>query len=191
MRTIATLMFSCLSITATLAQYDYEASVEHPFGLPNPEAPEQIMDFAPMIGECDCTSVKRNPDSSWDSPKKMLWRFKYILNGMAVQDDAFVEDGSYGGSIRQFIPDSTRWYVHYYSYNFPTTTLPAWEGTRNDSSIVLYNAQKAPNGMEGFYKITFYDMVDNGYKWKGEWVNTDESIVYPTWTIECTRRESE
>ena len=191
MRSLFTsILLSLFTVTIT-AQYAYDTSVENPFGLPNPDAPEQLKDFAPMIGECDCISIKRNPDSSWDTPKKMYWRFKYILNGMAVQDDAFIEDGSYGGSIRQFIADSTRWYVHYYSSRFPSTTLPAWEGVKNDSSIILYRAQTAPNGMEGFYKITFYDMNETGYKWKGDWVNPDESIVYPTWTIECTRRESE
>lgn len=184
-------MLCCLVISALNGQYLYEASEAHPFGLPNPDAPEQIKDFAPMIGECECTSITRKPDQTWAEPQKMLWRFKYIMNGTAVQDDVLREDGSHAGSIRQYIADSTRWYVHYYSNTFPSTTLPAWEGTRNDTSIILYRAQKAPNGMDGFYKITFYDMDQRGYKWKGAWVNPDESIVYPTWTIECTRRESE
>lgn len=185
---LATLIFGLASLQA---QFAYEASAEHPFGLPNPEAPEQIKDYAPLIGECDCSSVRRKPDQSWDEPKKMLWRFKYILNGMAVQDDALHEGGTHGGSIRQFIADSTRWYVHYYSTNFPSTTLPAWEGNRNDSTMVLYKEQKAPNGMEGFYKITFSEMTEDGFKWSGAWVNPDESIVYPTWKIECIKRKEE
>ncbi|MDH3699034.1 MAG: hypothetical protein OER83_06880 [Flavobacteriaceae bacterium] len=182
-------LFFCLS--SLQAQFEYEASAEHPFGLPNPEAPEQILDYAPLIGECDCSSVRRKPDQSWDVPKNMLWRFKYILNGMAVQDDALHEGGTHGGSIRQFIADSTRWYVHYYSTNFPSTTLPAWEGNKNDSTMVLYKEQKAPNGMDGFYRITFSEMTNDGFKWSGDWVNPDESIVYPTWKIDCIKRKEE
>ncbi|NAS14268.1 YybH family protein [Poritiphilus flavus] len=171
------------------AQFSYEPSAEHPFGLPNPEAPQQILDFAPLIGECDCKSVSRNPDQTWAEAVDMVWRFKYIMNGMAVQDETLKSDGKHAGSIRQFIADSTRWYVHYYNSALPSTVLPAWEGVKQEEGkIVLYREQKAPNGMEGFYRLTFSDMSETGFKWAGEWVNTDESIVFPTWKIDCTKR---
>jgi hypothetical protein len=83
-------------------QFSYEPSSEFPFGRPNPEAPEQIKDFEPLIGECDCISVTRNADQSWADPVPMVWRFKYIMNGLAIQDETLKEDGTYSGSIRQF-----------------------------------------------------------------------------------------
>ena len=180
----------CISLTLS-SQYQYEPSAEHPYGLPNPDAPQQILDFAPLIGECDCKSVSRNQDQSWADPVDMKWRFKYIMNGMGVQDETLKADGRHSGSIRQFIADSTRWYVHYYSSGSPSTILPAWEGTKNESgNIVLYREQKAPNGMDGSYRLTFKDISENGFKWAGEWVNTDETIVYPTWKIDCTRSQT-
>ncbi|NAY92984.1 DUF4440 domain-containing protein [Muricauda sp. JGD-17] len=170
-----------------LAQYDYEPSSEHPYGLPNPEAPKELLDFAPMIGECNCISELRNPDQTWAEPTNMVWRFKYIMNGMGVQDETLKEDGTYSGSIRQFIPDSTKWYVHYYSHPRASPTLPAWEGGKTeDGNIVLYRESKAPNGMDGYYRLTFYDMDEKGYKWVGEWVDKTESIVFPTWKIDCS-----
>ena len=172
---------------AALAQYDYESSATLPFGKPNPKAPEQIRDFEPMIGECNCKSVTRNQDGTWAEPVDMIWRFKYIMNGFAVQDETLKTDGTFSGSIRQFSADSSKWYVHYYTSKFPRQTLSTWEGNKIDGKIILYKEQKAPNGTEGFYKITFYDMTENGYKWIGEWVNKDESIIYPTWKIECTK----
>jgi len=171
------------------AQYDYEPSAEHPYGLPNPEAPKEILDFAPMIGECDCKSQNRNPDQTWAKPIDMVWRFKYIMNGTGVQDETLKSDGGHSGSIRQFIADSTQWYVHYYSNKVPTTTLSTWEGTKKENgNIVLFREQKAPNGMDGFYRLTFSNMSEKGFDWAGEWVNPDESIVYPTWKINCTKR---
>ncbi|WP_422348837.1 YybH family protein [Flagellimonas sp.] len=169
------------------AQYNFEPSAEHPFGLPNPEAPKELMDFAPMIGECNCKSETRNADQTWAEPVDMVWRFKYIMNGMGVQDETLKEDGTYSGSIRQFIPDSTRWYVHYYSTRAPSTVLPVWEGRKTEEGkIVLYREQKAPNGMDGFYRLSFYDIDDKGFKWIGEWVDKTESVVFPTWKIDCT-----
>jgi ketosteroid isomerase-like protein len=172
-----------------IGQYAYDPSPEHPYGLPNPEAPQELLDFAPLIGECNCTSVSRNPDQSWGNPVEMIWRFKYIMNGLGVQDETLKADGKHSGSIRQFVKDSTRWYVHYYSSGSPSTTLPVWEGNKSENEdIVLYRKQKAPNGLDGFYKITFSEIEAGGFKWLGEWVNADESISYPTWKIDCTKK---
>jgi ketosteroid isomerase-like protein len=110
------------------------------------------------------------------------------MNGMAIQDETLKHDGSYAGSIRQFIPDSTRWYVHYYSSGSPSTSLPSWEGKKNqDGDIILYREQKAPNGMEGSYKITFTDISEDGFNWIGAWESKDQSVVWPSWKIECTK----
>ncbi|WP_422105688.1 hypothetical protein [Winogradskyella sp.] len=182
-----------LSACKLHAQSEYEPSQKHPYGLPNPEAPEQVKDFEPMIGECNCKSTARNPDGTWQDTQNMVWKWKYIMNGNAVQDETIKEDGGHSGSIRQFIADSSKWYVHYYSIKFPPTTLPTWEGnkTEDGNKIVLYRDQTAPNGMEGFYRLTFYDMSETGYKWVGEWVDKAEKITYPTWKIECERTSKE
>ena len=182
-----TLLFANISMHA---QSEYEPSEAYPFGQPNPEAPKEILDFKELIGLCDCISETRKKDQSWASPNKMTWEFKYIMNGMAVQDQTLKEDGLHSGSIRQFHPDSSRWYVHYYSSSGVTPILSAWEGNRKDGKIILYREQKAPNGMDGFYKINFYDISNEGFKWLGEWVNTDESISYPTWKIDCKKRKN-
>ena len=180
-----------LFTTFAFSQYDFEPTEAHPFGLPNPEAPQEILDFAPLIGECNCKSTARKADQTWAKPVDMIWRFKYIMNGMGVQDETLKADGKHSGSIRQFIADSTKWYVHYYSSGAPTPNLPTWEGTKNkDGSIVLYREQKAPNGTAGFFRLTFFDMNKTGFKWEGAWVSPDESVVYPTWKIDCSRSEN-
>ena len=182
--TVVMFLLVCISLPA---QYDYEASEKYPFGQAHPDAPEQIKDFEPMIGVCKCESLTRKRDGTWAEPEEMIWRFKYIMNGMAVQDETLKPNHSYSGSIRQFFPEEGKWFVHYYSHLKPSKILPAWEGEKADGKIVLYREQKAPNGMDGFYRLTFYDMSEKGYKWVGEWVSQDESISFPTWKIDCKR----
>ncbi len=182
-------LFLIVNITVS-AQSEYEPSEAYPFGRPNPKAPKEITDFQPLIGICDCISKTRNKDKTWAEPNKMTWEFKYIMNGMGVQDQTIKEDGKNSGSIRQFIADSSKWYVHYYSSSSPTPILSSWEGNRKDDKIILYNEQKAPNGMDGFFKINFYDISEDGFKWLGEWVNTNETFSYPTWEITCTKRKN-
>ena len=175
------------STTAVFSQYEYEPSAAYPYGRPNPEAPKEIKDYQELIGSCSCTSTLRNKDGNWAAPEKMTWTWRYIMNGMAVQDMTLKEDGGHTGSIRQFIADSAKWYVHFYSNKGPTTTLPTWEGNRIDDTMVLYKDSPAPNGMEGDYRLTFSNITKSGYDWAGEWVSKDGTIVYPTWKIVCTK----
>ena len=185
------LTFTVLLLVLSLslyAQFEYDPSKAYPFGRPNPEAPEAIKDFHPLIGNCECEYTIRNQAGEWSDTLKMQWRFKYIMNGMGVQDETLKEDGKHSGSIRQFIADSSRWYVHYYSSSGPTPVLSAWEGNKTEEGkIILYREQKAPNGMDGFYKITFSDISNEGFNWLGEWVNTGETFSYPTWKISCRK----
>ena len=191
MKTIFTFFIILFIPILLIAQetMDYTVSAKNPFGKLNPEAPKETGDYAPLIGTCDCISILRNQDGSWKEPEKMTWTFKYIMNGFAVQDETLKADGSHTGSIRQFIADSSKWYVHFYSNKLPSTKLPAWEGGMRGDSMVLYKTQKAPNGMDGSYRITFKDMSNKGFKWIGEWVDTTETIIYPTWKINCTKRK--
>lgn len=68
-----------------------------------------------MIGECQCKSTARNPEDTWANEIDMTWRFKYIMNGIAVQDETLKADGGHSRCIRQFNADSSKWHVHYYS----------------------------------------------------------------------------
>lgn len=151
-------------------------------------APQEITDYAPMIGQCKCQSIRRSPDGTWTTPVSMLWTFEYIMNGTAIQDKTLKADGKHSGSIRQYDPDSARWNVHYYSNNSPGgSPLSYWTGKKEKDKIVLYKPQKSSTGLEGFSRLTFYEYTEKGYQWIGEWVNTDETIVYPFWKIECLR----
>lgn len=171
------------------ANYKYEPSEKNPYGLTHPDMPKEFQDFAPLIGKCNCKSVSRIPNSNnWNDTVLMSWTFKYIMNGKAIQDETLKEDGTHSGSIRQFNTDSAKWYVHYYSSSVASSTLGTWEGNKtSDGNIILYRKQKSPNGLEGFYKITFSNISENGFDWLGEWVNTAETFSYPTWKIFCTK----
>lgn len=156
-------------------------------GKPHPDAPAQIRDFREMIGTCDCKSLRRNPDGSWADTLDMVWTFRYIMNGQAIQDETW-RDGLYATSIRQFDPEKKQWYVSYYSSNSISSSVPVWTGGRQNDKIVLSMPQKAPNGMEGFSRLTFRDLSYEGFNWRGEWVDENETVVYPFWLIWCEKR---
>ena len=186
------LTFTVLLLVLSLslyAQFEYDPSKAYPFGRPNPEAPEAIKDFHPLIGNCECEYTIRNQAGEWSDTLKMQWRFKYIMNGWAVQDETLAHDGTHAGSIRQYSTDKEQWFVHYYTTVSVVEPLPIWKGNKEGDAIVLYRKQKAPNGMDGMYRITFYEMSDKGFKWKGEWVDDKATIVYPVYRIDCQKMQ--
>ena len=189
MKTIFTLLLSVSIISGVAQDKSYEPSDEFPYGRPNPNVPAEFLDFSPMIGTCDCKSVQRNPDNTWADTLNAVWQFKYILNGWAIQDETWLENKTNSSSIRQFNPDSAAWFVTFYSSNFANPTPPTWKGAKENDDIVLNLPQKAPNGMDGSSRLTFYEISDKGFRWKGEWVSTDGQFVFPFWTLDCVKRE--
>ncbi len=182
------LIFSITSVTYG-QQYEYVPSSVNPYGLPNPDAPAQITDYKEMIGLCNCKSLARIDQNSWADTVAMTWEFKYIMDGMAVQDITYKEDGKHTGSIRQYNTDSAKWYVHYYTSAVAPAILPIWNGNRIDDKIILYKDQPATNGTAGYYRITFYNISMKGFDWLGEWVDLNETFSYPLWKIFCTKGE--
>lgn len=183
-----TYLFLILFSVSAFSQQEYAPSTNHPFGQANPNAPKEISDYNELIGECNCKSQSRNPDGTWADGVEMLWRFKYIMNGMAIQDETFKTDGKHSGSIRQYDIKNKQWNVYYYSTGSLPKTLPVWTGNRTGHKIVLYRDQKSPNGLEGYYRLTFSNISPKGYDWIGEWVDKDEKIIYPTWKISCLKK---
>jgi hypothetical protein len=159
------------------------------FGKPNPNAPAEITDYKELIGINDCTSQRRKADGTWPEPQKISWTFKYILDGMAVQDETYKPDGAHAGSIREYSKEDKKWYVHFYSTpSKASKQLSTWEGNRTGNEMILLREQKAPNGADGYYKIRFYNISPEGFDWLGAWVSKDESVVFETWKIGCRKR---
>lgn len=183
------LSLSVYSVDLNAQNYNHIVSEKLPYGSWNPEAPKELKDFDSLIGTCDCKSVNRNSDGTWKDTVNMVWTYKYIMNGKAVLDETLKEDGAHSMSIRQYNADSAKWYVTFFSSKGANPAPSTWAGGRKGDDIVLYLNQKAPNGTEGYSRLTFYDISEKGYRWKGEWVDINETISFPFWVIDCKRKE--
>ena len=190
MKISLTIIFVALISLSAAQDRQYEPNKKHPYGQLNPNAPIPTGDFGKLIGSCKCKSVSRNPDGTWQDTLNMDWNFKYIMNGMAVQDEVWRENNMTAGSIRQYNADSAKWFVSYYTNASIPNTLPSWSGAKNESGdIVLFRGQPAPNGMDGHSRLTFTNISEDGFDWKGEWVSVDGSVTHPFWLIYCTKKK--
>jgi hypothetical protein len=192
LKTLFILGIAMLCAPAVWGQMEYihEPSAKNPYGTVNPKAPKEMADFAPLIGTCDCKSQSKASNGTWFQPVNMTWTFKYIMNGMAIQDETLKADSTYSGSIRQFNPETQKWNVHYYSAQATPSTLSSWEGGKKENGdIVLYRRQPSPDDTPGYFRITFSEISKEGFKWVGEWTTLDESFTYLTWRIDCKKRK--
>lgn len=180
------LMMPTLLVHATMLG-EYDVSKKLPFGQKHPDAPLQIADYQPMIGKSQCLDIRRNTDGSWQQPIKMDWVFKYIMNGTAVQDETYKEDGSAAGSIRQFDKKTKQWFVHYYTSTSQAAPLSYWVGKREKDKIVLTRRQKSFSGQEGSTRLTFHSFEPKGFKWLMEWMSLDKKTVYAIRKIHCEK----
>ena len=171
-------------------KYLYAPSEQNPYGLANPAAPEQVKDFDKLIGVSNCKSVRKNKDQDWGDEVNMTWTFQYIMNGMGVQDSTLKADGIHSGSIRLFDTENNHWQVHYYTTNINSKAqnLNMWTGGKKDQNLVFYRDMKAPNGMDGFYRLSFTEITKSSFNWIGEWVDMNETITFPTWKITCKKQ---
>ena len=59
---------------------------------------------------------------------------------------------------------------------YHTTVIPGsrphagygWE--KRKEQYYLNQSYKAPNGMDGFSALRFYDILEDGFRWEGEWI---------------------
>ncbi len=169
----------------------YDPSVRDPFGLPNPDAPPELAEFAFLAGNHNCLDERRSADGATWVKNDRLWDGRYTMNGFAIIDSGGV-GGSANGNMRVYDATAGKWNVTFFS--MPTYSSGVWQGNKvaDDSgagySMVLSQPQNAP-GMqrEGVSRLTFSEISESGFNWIGEWVSKDGSIVYPFWKISCTR----
>lgn len=171
------------------SQEEYKVSEEFPYGKMNPKAPKELADYADLIGKCDCKSMRPNSKGVFSDTVNTVWEFKYIFNGMAIQDETWKDDGGHSSSIRQFNSDSLQWYVTYFASNNANPSPRTWQGgiKKEGADIVLKSPQKAPNGIDGFSVLRFYEISEKGFKWLGQWEDPTGKYKFPFWKIECEK----
>lgn len=168
----------------------YEVNKQQPFGMPNIKAPEEIKDFEKLIGICNCKSVQYRGNVPGDT-LDLKWRWKYILNGNAVQDDGWLgnEKGqSSFTSIRILNPQTKQWQVPFF-VPYMTSEPQIWNGGKDGEDIVLRKPEAAQNDQKMESVLTFSNISDKGFDWTGKMVNLETKTESVFWKIWCVKEK--
>lgn len=162
----------------------YDAAEEYPFGRLNPEAPEDTSQFGFMIGNFNCSDSLLT-QGQWKA-SKATWNSAFILNGHAVKDTYRNEDFA-GTSIRFYNSKKKKWDVYF--FGMPGGHTGLWEGEQEGNQMIMRQLRKGPNGEQIESRLTFYNIRDNSFDWKGEFWNLESDEVTVNWKIKATRAQ--
>ncbi|MEE9374281.1 MAG: hypothetical protein V3V00_14600 [Saprospiraceae bacterium] len=174
----------------------YEVSQEFPYGKIHPQAPEAISDFDMLIGSSICKSSVLLQGGKWSGTFDIKWNWKYIMNGRAVQDEGWYHNQgkeTYFTSVRAYNPSQEHWYVSFFTPTMQTTPR-TWTGGRkkdanNKDVIELIEKKTNANGDMIWNVLTFYDISDSAFHWKGEIANKTKKTEQTFWKIDCVKSE--
>jgi hypothetical protein len=167
------------------AALDYEPSIENPYGLPNPDAPPELAQFAFLIGQNDCTEERLNNSTGEWVPGTRTWDANYFMNGHAIQDGGS-SGATTNGNIRIYDAAAEQWQVTFFS--MPVYSSGSWSGGMEESELVLRQAQKTPGTeFDGHSTLTFFNISESSFDWSGAWVSIDGSVTFPFWRVSCNK----
>lgn len=177
------------------ASTEYDPDDEHPWGRPHPDAPDELEQFAFLVGEFDCAIRleglnPHDPDEVLEGD--MTWRGFYAFNGRGIRDE-FYSMSSVGQQLRLFDPETGRWEVTWATAPGLVdlgASLPN-HGTftarrEPDGSMVMMAEARDARGRLYTNRVTFSHIGEGGFEWAAERVYPDE--VRPQGSpISCVR----
>lgn len=171
-----------LSAQEVQLKTEYEPSAAYPYGRPNPEAPEELQQYAFIIGTCECQVERfRYPDGKSIS-YKAVWKNSWTMNGWAIEDRVFSEKDA-PISVRIFDDQAKKWKLTYF---IPKPYyVGEWVGQKIGNKIVLEKDEPLA-GKKATSRLTFYNISEKGFKWMSENIFEDGS-VFVDWKFDCKK----
>lgn len=162
-------------------------------GKLNPSAPPETETLGQLAGVWIAEQITRNRDGSWSDKKTYgEWRWYYILNGHAIQDDwiSLPPDDSpsknplgYGTNIRIYNPKEKQWLMAWIDTS--TRGLAIFTAVNEPGKVIMTghetNGQRARN--------TFYNITKDSFDWVKEWTMDEGKTWFPVGRIHCTRKK--
>jgi len=142
-------------------------------GKLNPDAPPETEQFGQLVGVWDATLTVRNRDGTWSENKiKAEWRWYYILDGHAIQDDWIVSPSndqptnsppSLGTNIRIYNSKEKAWEMAWIDNR--VRKLTTFKAVYEDGKIII-NSNNA-RGQQ--IRNTFHNITKDSFDWQQEW----------------------
>ncbi len=161
-------------------------------GALHAEAPPETALLGQLVGVWEAEQTFRNRDGSWSEKKTHAeWRWYYILDGHAIQDDWIKPPMSdtlsetqrvFGTNIRIYNAGSHQWEMAWIDTNKRRTAT--FTAVNLEGRVIMTGQNAAGHPIRN----TFYDMTETSFKWEQEWTRDGGTTWFPVARISCTRK---
>lgn len=161
-------------------------------GRLNPAAPPETALLGQLAGVWEAEQRVRKQDGSWsDETTKAEWRWYYILDGHAIQDDwislpknedADAKPLPVGTNIRIYNPEEKQWYMAWIDKN--NRRLATFTAIEQNGNIIM----TGQNAKGQQVRNTFSNITENQFDWAQEWTMDGGTSWFAVSKIHCERR---
>jgi hypothetical protein len=147
---------------------------EHGYGKPNPNAPQELSQFAFLIGKRSGDAKLKREDGTWEN-LKALWEGRYILDGYAIADEYRMTTPKgellvLGINLRSYDAKKKAWNLKWLNALAGTWTDLGPEelgGVVADGKVISYR-MKEPVARHAFTRATYSNISADHFTWRGD-----------------------
>lgn len=187
--TISVLFFNSCNTTKESSENKEGNINQFKVGKLSPDAPPETKLMGQLAGAWNAEQTIIGKDGTWSSGRKSkgIWRWYYILDGQAIQDDWISIDSlnrkkAVGTNIRIYNPDDKLWYMAWIDKTH--RRLATFTATNDSGNVVMDGTNS--NGRH-IHNI-FYNIKPDTFDWKQEWTFDEGKNWVAVAKIHCTRR---
>ncbi len=147
---------------------------EQRYGKPNPNAPQELSQFAFLIGKWRCDPKLKREDGTWES-LNAIWEGRYILDGYAIADEYRMTTPAgellvLGINLRCYDSKKKAWNMKWLNALAGTwVDLGPKElgGVMADEKAISYS-MKEPVARHAFTRATYTNISADHFTWRGD-----------------------
>jgi hypothetical protein len=147
---------------------------EHEYGKPNPNAPQELSQFAFLVGKWRGEAKLKREDGTWEN-LKALWEGRYILDGYAIADEYRMTTPAgellvLGINLRSYDAKKKAWNLKWLNALAGTWTDLGPEelgGVVADGKAISYR-MKEPVARHAFTRATYTNISADHFTWRGD-----------------------
>ena len=187
--TVFVLFFSGCNKSGDSTNKEKENEDNFEIGKLNSEAPPETKFLGQLAGSWNAEQTIIGKDGTWEDGRKSkaIWRWYYILDGHAIQDDWISIDSlnrrkAVGTNIRIYNSEDKLWYMAWIDKTH--RRLATFTATNDSGNIVMDGTNS--NGRH--IHNTFYNIKQDTFDWKQEWTFDKGESWVEVARIHCVRK---
>ncbi len=162
------------------------------YSQPNPNAPEELSQFAFLIGSWRCDIRVKGGDGCFETPQA-TWTARYILDGYVIADEyrETTPDGQLvrlGATYRSYSSQRDSWVMKWHdalTSNWTDIGPAELGGVLVDGTSITFKHRVPPDGL---IRCTFSSISENHFSWLGEFSSDgggtwDDAMVIQAYRI--------